>query len=202
MNGPRIPVPPEIVQRAEELQQRGRSVDRANVTPCPGPTARAFGPKSTVVGDTGISVRSVVSSDWDRLTTINSPLVAFSVDKVASGAAEFDLSKMTRSDQWQACYLFTHTPRECNALLELGLESFRATCQDEIGDAWEDPLVSMVLAMVMAKIKESWDTVVAYASAMEEKGETIFFRKPGSRRRPRLEVKLRRNAVRGVRLVA
>jgi hypothetical protein len=178
----RIPVPPEIIAKAEELQARGQSAARASATPCPGPTARAFGPQKTSIGDTGISVRSIVSSDWDKLTALNSPLVAFSVNNVASGgAAGFDLAKMARSDQWEACYLFTHPPRECAALLDLGIDKFKAAAQDEIGDAWEDPLVSMVLAVVMTKIKESWDTVVAYASQMEEKGETVFFRDAGAK---------------------
>ena len=165
---------------ALKAEDRGIHTDRANATPNPGPTAKAFGPKWTPIGDTGVRVRAIVSADWDRLTTLSSPLIAFSVDRATGQQADAANFTMTSQDKWNACYLFTHPAADCRGLLEDGTEKFCWASEVEIGESWSDAMVNMVVLVITAKIKESWDTAVGYANQLEQKGEVHFFREVGA----------------------
>ena len=172
---PIIQIPEELKKQAVEFKAKQEMLRTANAEPLPGPLASAFVPGTTTVptesGD--LHVRKLVASDWGRLKAINSPLLA-----LMNGATNGSTPELTQEDEWDLVWLFTHTVAECRSVLEKGPDELRKRSRDEVGDRLTPPEISLVQGIVLAKIGQSWQTAVKYASELEEKGEVHFFRVP------------------------
>jgi len=152
---------------------------RANADPLPGPLAKAFGPSTIMVG--GISVRKPVASDWEIFRQLDSPIIRILLE-LRQDPSKVPEIEPTQQENWEICWQFTHSPKECRAALTVGNGYFRQLAASEIGDVWDEPTVMVVRAVIMNKIAEANATAIKYAADLEEKGEVTFFRDSGATR--------------------
>jgi hypothetical protein len=163
----------EIQEAYAEVRWRQEAAARANGDPLPGPLSAAFGPAWTAVGN--LKVRRPVASDWVILKALNSPAYQFALE-VSQNPEKPQQPELTRQDEAEICWQFTHSPKENRELLAKGVEAFKAKASDEISDNWTDEEVKLVWAVVMIKLGESRQTALKFAQEMEGKGDERFFR--------------------------
>jgi len=169
----------EKLVAAEVLPQ---AIARAGADPLPGPLAKAYGPSCVLVGDR--TVRRPCSGDWPILKALDSPLYKLALDTAQNSEASTPVNFSVKpEDEWMICWQFTHSIKECRELLILGVESFLAKAAEQIGDVWSADEVSLVQAVVMAKLAESRRAALKFAADLEEKGEVRFFRDSGETRK-------------------
>jgi len=71
-------------------------------------------------------------------------------------------------EQWEMCWQFTHSPKECRALLAKGREAFRETAS-EMADTISMPQMPMIIKAIVKQIYASFETSIKYSGDGDEK---------------------------------
>jgi hypothetical protein len=153
---------PTLDEQAQELELTEQARRRAAATPLPGALADAFLTDAIQVTD-NMFVRRVVASDWSILQWLDSPIYKMILE-VQKDEAMRDAVTYTDEEEWEMCWQFTHSPKDCRALKAKGREVFRQTCIDEMGDT--NPLVVTKKAVeaISKQILASFDTKIGFSS--------------------------------------
>jgi hypothetical protein len=133
---------------------------RAAATPFPGPLADAFLHDAIQVDD-HLFVRRIVASDWKILQALDSPIckqmLEFQKDEKLREPVPF-----TDEEEWEMCWQFTHSPKECRELMAKGRAAFREAAI-EYGDTLTMPQSKLVIGAIGRQITNSWLTCIKYA---------------------------------------
>ncbi len=149
---------------------------RASGDPFPGPLAEAFCKTSITVGEW--KIRKIVASDWVAFKQLNSPLLRFVLD-IQQGVEDLKF-EAEESELWALCWQMMHNPKQVRELMAQGVEAFNAKAQEEIGDHLETSQVTLIVRAIIEHLRRSWETVVKYASDMQEKEGITFFPDSGA----------------------
>ena len=149
--------------------------DRAASDPLPGPLLNAFMPGSIKVCDRW--VRKFVAYDHVILKALDSPLRRMILE-LAKPTDMQEKVEGTEQEEWDLCYQFTHTSKECRDLLAKGVESFHKAAEGAVADEWEPETVQFVLAAIFTQLKRNIETANRYAAQAKEANEITFFDAP------------------------
>ena len=149
-------------QAAIEQNLRQEANKRAAATPLPGALADAFLTDAIQITDT-MFVRRVVASDWSILQWLDSPIYKMILE-VQKDEKLRDAVTYTDEEEWEMCWQFTHSPKDCRALKAKGREVFRQTCTDEMGDAYPLIVTKKAVEAISKQILASFDTKIGFTS--------------------------------------
>jgi hypothetical protein len=148
---------------------------RAQVDPLPGSLLNAFMPGSIKVADR--YVRKFVAYDYVTLKALDSPLLRMMLEL----AKPSDLQEKVDNnpeEEWDLCWQFTHTSRECRDLLAQGTDVFHKTSLNDVGEVWEPETVQLVLTAIFTQLRRNMDTAQRYIAQAKEANEITFFNEP------------------------
>ena len=156
----------DITDKLRETQLTEDAQKRAAADPLPGSLAEAFLSDAIQVGD-NLYVRRVVASDWRIIKALDSPLYRQMLEyqKPEETREEIEFSD---EEQWEMCWQFTHSPKECRALLAKGRDAFRETAS-EMADTISMPQMPMIIKAIVKQIYASFETSIKYSGDGDEK---------------------------------
>jgi hypothetical protein len=155
----------QILETAREHQLTEDANRRAAATPLPGALAEAFLTDAIQVSDK-LWVRRVVASDWSILQWLDSPIYKMILE-VQKDEKIRDEVPYTDEEEWEMCWQFTHTPKQCRELKAKGRGVFRQTCIDEMGDAHSLIVTKKAVEAISKQILASFDTKIGFSSSDE-----------------------------------
>lgn len=161
----------KILETAQEQQLTDDANRRAAATPLPGALADAFLRGAIQVDETTF-VRRVVASDWPILQWLNSPLYRLILEIQKDEAIREEIP-YTDEEEWEMCWQFTHSPKECRALKEKGREVFKQTAIDEIGDSSLMGVQKKIVSAISAQVVASFGTKVGFGDGEEVKKKNL-----------------------------
>ncbi len=135
---------------------------RALATPLPGPLSDAFLNDAIDVGG-GYKVRRFVASDWPLLQWLDSPFYRLILE-AQKEVANQDPIKCSDEEEWEACWQFTHLPKQCRELKSKGRETFRTKATEEMADSISPLLAKKMVAAISQQIFNSFSTAIKYGS--------------------------------------
>ena len=133
---------------------------RAAATPFPGALSDAFLSDAIKVGE-GLLVRRIVASDWKILTALDSPIIKQILELQKDEKIREEVS-YTDEEEWEMCWQFTHSPKECRELLTKGKESFREQAM-EMADMITMPQAKLIVRAIGAHLMNGFMTAMKYA---------------------------------------
>ena len=166
-------IEPEIQEKIVAQNLREEANRRAAATPLPGPLADAF-LKDAIQVDENVFVRRIVASDWSLLQWMDSPLYRMFLELQKDEPLREEI-KYTDEEEWEMCWQFTHSPKECRVLREKGREVFRATCTEQIGDNVLMGVQKAIVAAISKQVVACFGTKVGFGDGDgdESKKKTI-----------------------------
>src|SRR5262245_1753898 len=136
------------------------ALDRVSGDPLPGPLAQAF--SNTEITIAGVTVRKVVASDWIILRELNSPVIRL-IQELRQNPNDDPKVEVKDEENFEIVYQFTHTAKECRALLRHGKEYFREKALEFVDEKEFNPIqVQDIVAAAMEQIRRSWETALKY----------------------------------------
>ena len=148
---------PDIQSDNPVLTEEARK--RAAATPFPGPLAEAFLSDAIQVDD-HLFVRRIVASDWKILQWLDSPIIRQMLELQKDEKLREDV-QFTDEEEWEMCWQFTHSPKECRELRAKGREAFKAAAV-EYGDTITMPQSKLIIKAIGKQIVNSYSTAVKY----------------------------------------
>jgi hypothetical protein len=162
-----LPPQPETIE--------SMAAKRAESNPLPGSLGDAF--LSGPITIAGHEVRKLVASDYVIFKFLDSPILRQLLE-LSKAADKQESVSFTDEEEWEMCWQFIHTPRECRELMKKGRESFRELCSVEIGDSFSPEQTKLIVLAISEQVRRNGDTAVKFVADAKEKGEITFFREP------------------------
>lgn len=152
----------DVIERSRETQLSEDAGKRASATPLPGPLLSAFLDESIQVTPE-IKVRRFVASDWAILQWLNSPIYKMTLESQKAEEIREPVQS-TNEEDYELCWVFTHTPQQCRELKAKGRETFTQTATEEIADVVTLPVLGLIVAAISKQIVKSFETAIQYGA--------------------------------------
>ncbi len=159
--------------REKFFQFKGRQacILKAQAKPLPGAAGKAFTTGAIKAG--GKIVNRVVPCHFAVLQALNSPLLTMIESAMTKKKVDVDFKP---KEQWDICHVFTSDIEEIYELLEKdGAGAVSKIAKKEVGLKWEAASVNLVMLAVLEQVKRHIETVVRFATEMEENKDVSFF---------------------------